>query len=40
MTVHYNTAKNPLRLAYYFSNKADKKYLPREMPNFELHYPI
>ena len=23
-----------------FLNKADNKYLPREMPNFELRFPI
>ena len=40
MTVHYNSVKFPLGLALYFSNKADNKYLPREMPNVELHFPI
>ena len=38
--MYENTVKFPLRLACYFSNKADKKYLPGEMPNFELHFPI
>ena len=40
MTVCCNTFKFPLRPAHYFSNKADKKYLPREMLDFELHFPI
>ena len=39
MTVCCNTVKFPLSPAHYFSNKADKKYLPTEMLDFELHFP-